>query len=565
MVFDIQMVFVTLYDYMKPNAYPHKYKPLHPIHLPNRTWPNNTVKKAPIWCSVDLRDGNQALVNPMNLSQKITFFNYLVSIGFKHIEVGFPAAASVEYEFVRHIIDHQLIPNDVTIQVLTQARPHLIETTINAISGAPSAIVHLYNSTSTAQRKYVFKSSPNEIIDIALNGIKCIKSHLPKTNTSILLEYSPESFTGTEIDFSLDICNRVIDAWDVSSPIIINLPATVELFMPNVYADMIEYMSNHLNRREDVILSVHTHNDRGTGTAATELALLAGADRVEGTLFGNGERTGNLDITTVALNLLMHGIDPQLNVYDIPNMEAVYTECTGMDIHKRHPYAGELVFTAFSGSHQDAINKGFSGMDSNGIWDVPYLALDPKDINKTYQAIIRINSQSGKGGVAYILEHHFQCILPKRIQPTVSQFIQRRVEASGTEITPNEIWRIFETEFINRSDILQLLNTETQLESNGTVTSRLSIAYNQAVHQLSAAGNGPIDATKKALQPLFPTLTIESYAEHSLSRGSDSAAICYLTVNIDTTMFHGVGIDTNITLASIKALISAINRQLASE
>ena len=391
-------------NFIKGDALKKKYSQPSPIEPSSRTWPDNCLSKSPLWCSVDLRDGNQALVTPMNIHQKIDLFNYLVHIGFKHIEVGFPSASTVEFEFVRHIIEQNLIPNDVTIQVLTQARPHLIERTLASIEGASRAIVHLYNSTSTAQRNYVFNKSKDEIINIALNGISQIQTAITTKHGEITLQYSPESFTGTEIDFSMDICNQVIDAWTMNSPIIINLPATVELFMPNVYADMIEYASHHLHRRDEVILSIHTHNDRGTCTAATELALLAGADRVEGTLFGNGERTGNCDITTVALNLYMHGIDPMLDLSDLNQMEQVYRRCTGMDIPPRHPYAGELVFTAFSGSHQDAIKKGMAQYTPNRVWDVPYLTIDPEDIGKKYQAIIRINSQSGKGGVAYILE-----------------------------------------------------------------------------------------------------------------------------------------------------------------
>ena len=542
-----------------------KYRPIHPIELPNRTWPNQTLSRAPIWCSVDLRDGNQALVNPMTLQQKIDFFKYLVSIGFKEIEVGFPSASSVEYDFVRTIIENNLIPHDVSIQVLTQSRDHLIQKTMTAIEGAPRAIVHLYNSTSIAQRKYVFGKSKSEVIDLALFGVQTIQKYLNPSHKQIRLEYSPESFTGTEIEFSMDICNAVIDSWHHSNPIIINLPATVELFMPNVYADMIEYASNHLNRRSDVILSVHTHNDRGTCTAATELALLAGAQRVEGTLFGNGERTGNLDITTVALNLLMHGIDPQLDVSDLNQMESVYTACTGMDIHQRHPYAGELVFTAFSGSHQDAIKKGMAQYSPQNTWDVPYLTLDPEDIGKKYEAIIRINSQSGKGGIAYILEHDFQCIVPKNMQPTIAKIIQASAEETQKELQPKEIWRLFESEFINRNESLQLNQIKTHLDESGSVSGELYVTYKGNQQTLTGTGNGPIDAAKKALLPLFSDLSVLFYSEHSLSQGSDSKAICYITIQMNDTQIHGIGIDTNITVASIKALLSAINRSIKLE
>lgn len=552
-------------NFIKGDALKKKYSQPSPIEPSSRTWPDNCLSKPPLWCSVDLRDGNQALVTPMNIHQKIDLFNYLVHIGFKHIEVGFPSASTVEFEFVRHIIEQNLIPNDVTIQVLTQARPHLIERTLASIEGASRAIVHLYNSTSTAQRNYVFNKSKDEIINIALNGISQIQTAITTKHGEITLQYSPESFTGTEIDFSMDICNQVIDAWTMNSPIIINLPATVELFMPNVYADMIEYASHHLHRRDEVILSIHTHNDRGTCTAATELALLAGADRVEGTLFGNGERTGNCDITTVALNLYMHGIDPMLDLSDLNQMEQVYRRCTGMDIPPRHPYAGELVFTAFSGSHQDAIKKGMAQYTPNRVWDVPYLTIDPEDIGKKYQAIIRINSQSGKGGVAYILEKDHQCILPKKLQPEVATFVQDTAEKSGGEISSDQIWAIFNSEFINREDHLRLLKIHTELFDNGTVKSDLTISYDGTEHQLSSLGNGPIDASKKALQTIFPSITIDSYSEHSLSQGSDSNAICYITISYESSICHGVGIDTNITLASVKALFSAINRRLVLE
>ena len=503
----------------KNNQHPkHKYARLSPLQLTTREWPNKTLTKAPIWCSVDLRDGNQALVTPMNLTQKIELFNYLVSIGFKHIEVGFPSASNVEFEFVRHIIENNLIPDDVSIQVLTQAREHLIKRTLEAIEGAHSAIVHLYNSTSIAQRNYVFNKSKDEIIQIALDGVDLIKNNLTSQHKNIILEYSPESFTGTEIEFSMDICNQVIDRWNVSAPIIINLPATVEMFMPNVYADMIEYASNHLNRRKEVILSVHTHNDRGTCTAATELALLAGADRVEGTLFGNGERTGNLDITTVALNMVMHGIDPELDVYNLNEMEQIYKRSTGMSIPQRHPYAGELVFTAFSGSHQDAIKKGMAKYNKKSIWDIPYLTIDPEDIGKKYQAIIRINSQSGKGGVAYILESVYNCVIPKNMQPDVAAFIQKKAESTGTEISPADVWTIFNEEFVNQNRHISLEKIHTELFEDGKVQSDLKINYNGMIESLSSTGNGPIDASKKALTHLFPNIKVESYSEHSLSR-----------------------------------------------
>ena len=536
-----------------------KYQALHPLTLEDRTWPNQRLTKAPIWCSVDLRDGNQALVSPMNMQQKIEFFKHLVDLGFKEIEVGFPSAATIEYEFVRYIIENKLIPDDVHIQILTQAREHLIKRSLEAIQDCPNAIIHLYNSTSIAQRHYVFNKSKDEIIKMALQGIAWIKKHRQAQNHGLRLEYSPESFTGTEIDFSVEICNAVIDEWQ-DEALIINLPATVELFTPNVYADMIEYCSRKLKRRNEIILSVHTHNDRGTCTAASELALLAGADRVEGTLFGNGERTGNLDITTLALNLFMHGIDPKLKLNKLDHTQDVYSRCTQMSIPERHPYAGDLVFTAFSGSHQDAIKKGFEQYDPKNKWDVPYLTIDPQDIAKEYQAIIRINSQSGKGGVAYILEKDFKCQLPKSMQATIAKFIQEECEKTGQEIKAAKIWSIFNHEFVNRHDHLAIKNIHSEMNNDGQVKLDLTLQIKQKEHIFTATGNGPIDAAKKALESSFKDLKITDYAEHALSEGSDAQAICYLKIHFNQESTIGVGIDQNITLASLKALLSALNR-----
>ena len=539
-----------------------KYQPTHPIAPTHREWPNRRLTAAPIWCSVDLRDGNQALTNPMPIDKKIQFFNYLVQMGFKHIEVGFPSAATVEFEFVRHIIEQGLIPQDVTIQVLTQAREHLIERTMDAIQGVPRAIVHLYNATSVAQRKYVFNKSKKDIITMARHGVQLIQTYRNANHPHILLEYSPESFTGTEIDFSVDICNQVIEDWGDPSNTIINLPATVELFMPNVYADMIEYAHQHLIHRDAITLSVHTHNDRGTGVAATELALLAGADRVEGTLFGNGERTGNLDIVTVALNLMMHGIDPTLTLHNIPESAAIYEACTGMTIPPRHPYAGDLVFTAFSGSHQDAIKKGLAAYSPETPWDVPYLAIDPLDIGRKYEAIIRINSQSGKGGVAYVLEHEWQCILPKAMQPVVAQYIQQHAESMQAEIQSETIWSLFLDEFVNRNDPIELISVRTTPLEDDRIQSNVVIKQNHQEIVVSGQGNGPIDASKNALSTSFPGIKIVSYSQHSLGQGSDSQAMCYLTVTHEGTTYHGVGMDTNITIAGVKALISSMNQFL---
>ncbi len=544
---------------------PKKYHPFPKISLPDRTWPQQHLSSAPVWCSVDLRDGNQALINPMTMDQKLRLFKLLCDLGFKEIEVGFPAASTVEYQFVRRLIEENLIPDDVHIQVLTQAREHLINTTIESIQGAPNSIVHLYNSTSVAQRRDVFKKSKEEIIDIALQGVRWIKAALAKSDVRPVLEYSPESFTGTELDYSLDICNRVIDEWDPDGPMIINLPATVELCMPNVYADMIEYASRHLHRRDQVILSCHTHNDRGTGTAATELALLAGAQRVEGTLFGNGERTGNLDIVTVALNMLTHGIDPKLDLSDLPYIMGITDACTNLPVHERHPYAGSLVFTAFSGSHQDAINKGMAAhsLQKDPKWEVPYLSIDPSDIGKSYEAIIRINSQSGKGGVAYILEQEFQCALPKAMHVEVSKLVQRVAEVTEKEVDPQQIWSIFSESYLELDHPLSFGHFKMHSDTQQQTTCTLDLHYQGQPHQLSGTGNGPIDACKQALLTILPDFSIASYHEHSLSSGSESNAICYIQVQQDGRSWFGVGIDPNITTASVRALLSALNRLAA--
>ena len=478
-----------------------KYRPFPTIDLPDRQWPNRTLTQAPLWCSVDLRDGNQALINPMNLEQKLRMFSLLVDIGFKQIEVGFPSAAAVEFDFTRTLIERDLIPDDVYPQVLTQSRDHLIRRTFEAIEGTPRAIVHLYNSTSELQRRVVFRMDRAAIRGIAVDGTRLVRELADRTDTEILYEYSPESFTGTELDFSVEVCDAVIEAWDPSPqrPIIINLPATVELATPNVHADQIEWFLRHVQRRDSIILSLHTHNDRGTGVAATELALMAGADRVEGTLFGNGERTGNVDIVTVALNLYTQGIDPGLDLHDLSRLIEVSDYCTELPVGARHPYAGELVFTAFSGSHQDAINKGMTAQSDapDSLWEVPYLPIDPTDIGRSYQAIIRINSQSGKGGVAYVMETEFGCQLPKTMQPEFGQVVQELSDRSGREVEAHEIWRAFQREYLEADAPLRFLDyaiasdTEDSSRMHGTLTLAVDGAEMELKRQRQRADRRP--------------------------------------------------------------------------
>ena len=549
-----------------------KYRPFPTIDLPDRKWPNRTLTQAPQWCSVDLRDGNQALINPMNLEQKLRMFSLLVDIGFKQIEVGFPSAAAVEFDFTRTLIERDLIPEGVYPQVLTQSRDHLIRRTFEAIAGTPRAIVHLYNSTSELQRRVVFRMDRAAIRGIAVDGTRLVRELADRTDTEVLYEYSPESFTGTELDFSVEVCDAVIEAWDPSPqrPIIINLPATVELATPNVHADQIEWFLRHVQRRDSIILSLHTHNDRGTGVAATELALMAGADRVEGTLFGNGERTGNVDIVTVALNLYTQGIDPGLDLHDLSRLIEVSDYCTELPVGARHPYAGELVFTAFSGSHQDAINKGMTAQsdDPGSLWEVPYLPIDPTDIGRSYQAIIRINSQSGKGGVAYVMDTEFGCQLPKTMQPEFGQVVQELSDRSGREVEAHEIWRAFQREYLEADAPLRFLDyaiasdTEDSSRMHGTLT----LAVDGAEMELRGTGNGPIDALKDALgEAGLADFRLTHYSEHALGQGTDSTAIAYIQIaRDDGTQRFGVGTNPNIAKASALALISALNRTLAA-
>ena len=546
-----------------------KYRPFPPVALPNRQWPNRTLTRAPIWCSVDLRDGNQALAQPMSVEEKLEYFDLLVKIGFKEIEIGFPSDSQIEFDFCRRLIDENRIPADVAIQVLCQCREDLITRSLAALAGARHAIFHLYNSTSPKQREYVFNASRADIARIATDGVACLKRHmqpLVAAGTRLQLEYSPESFTSTELEFALEVCEAVTDVWapTADNPIILNLPATVEYAMPNVHADQIEWMCTHLTRRDRTIVSLHTHNDRGTGVAATELALLAGADRVEGTLFGNGERTGNLDLVTVALNLYTHGLHPGLDFSDINAIRDIYERCTKLEVPPRQPYAGELVFTAFSGSHQDAIKKSWPHQGPGKPWDVLYIPIDPADIGRSYKAIIRINSQSGKGGVAYILEHEYGFSLPKAMHREIGKIINDVADAKGTELTPADIHAAFQEEYLGRTAPLALQHFKTS-ERDSNVTCEAAIELHGQAHRLTAKGNGPIDAFVRALgTTALPKFEVLSYSEHSLGKGAEARAVSYIQIKTERghTLF-GAGIDTNIELASIKAVVSALNRVLA--
>ena len=562
-------------SHQKYTPYPKQFHP----ELLDRRWPNRRIDFAPRWCSVDLRDGNQALVNPMNAAKKIEMFNLLVEVGFKEIEIGFPSASQTEFDFTRHLIEKNLIPEDVYPQVLTQARAHLIERSFEALKGAKQAIMHLYNSTSELQRRVVFKLGQDEILQIAVDGAKLIKKLADSSSTDFVLEYSPESFTGTEPEFSLKVCEAVIDIWNPTPDrkIIINLPSTVEMTTPNVYADQIEWFSRNVKNRESIILSLHTHNDRGTGVAATELALLAGAERVEGTLFGNGERTGNVDVVTVALNMYSQGIDPKLSLKDMQRIRKVFERCTELKIHERHPYAGELVFTAFSGSHQDAINKGMKELTASesNSWEVPYLPIDPRDLGRTYEAIIRINSQSGKGGVAYIMQSEFGCDLPKDMHPEVSAVVQKISEESGAEVPPKVIWDAFSEEFINKNTPYNFVNFRSwQNETRSVrVNCALTVEINGEARELVGEGNGPIDACRDALiRSGCPHFTLRKFVEHARSAGSDAEAVAYIYIQVEldgknapeTHKRYGVGIHSSMEKASVKALLSAVNRAVGS-
>ncbi|MFV0519276.1 MAG: 2-isopropylmalate synthase [Lachnospirales bacterium] len=539
-----------------------KYRPYPKVNLPNRKWVNNTIEKAPIWCSVDLRDGNQALESPMTLEQKVDFFKYLIKIGFKEIEIGFPAASDTEFQFTRHIIENNLIPDDVTIQVLTQSREHIINKTFEAIAGCKNAIVHLYNSTSTLQRDVVFNFSMEQTIALAVSGAKQLVE-LSKTceNSNISFEYSPESFTGTELDFALELLNSIIEVFNPSekNKLIINLPATVEMSTPNVYADQIEYICENINSRENLIISLHTHNDRGTGVAASELGILAGADRIEGTLFGNGERTGNADIMTLGMNLYTQGIDPKLDFSHIDDMVEIYERMTLLPVHERHPYAGKLVFTAFSGSHQDAINKGLQSLkDKETLWEVPYLPLDPYDVGRTYDPIIRINSQSGKGGVAYVLEKHFNLVIPKVMQQHFSSIVTKVSDDKTKVLDFKELYNLFEKEYINFNVPIELLKYK---EVNDEVTTLTSyIIYNGSSATIEGVGNGVVEALCDSLAKFTgKNFNVKQYSQHALEVGSKSKAITYIEIEHNGKSYFGAGISSNITKSSLFAVISALN------
>jgi 2-isopropylmalate synthase len=551
-----------------------KYRAFPPIELPERQWPSRSITTAPTWCSVDLRDGNQALPIPMSVEEKLKLFDLLVSVGFKEIEVGFPSASQIEFDFIRRLVDENRIPDDVTVQVITQAREDLIRRTFESIQGMKKVIIHLYNSTSPAQRRLVFGLNKAGIIDIATRGTQLIKDLVPTIpETQVIFQYSPESFALTEIDFSLEICEAVMDVWQPTpeAKIILNLPETVQIATPNIYADQIEWFCRHMRDRESAIISLHTHNDRGTGVATTELGLMAGAERVEGTLFGNGERTGNVDIITVALNMYMQGINPHLNFGDIDAIRAVYEECTRMQVPVRHPYSGELVFTAFSGSHQDAIQKGMAAWDGapDAVWEVPYLPIDPKDIGRTYEAIIRINSQSGKGGVAYVMENEFGFQLPKAMRVEFGKIINAIADARGDELTPQQIYDAFEHEYLQRTSpfSLEAFHAEKAgASSPDEVVCRARVILNGELYELSGSGNGPIDAFVRALnQASLASFTVRSYTEHSLNHGSDARAVAYLQIETPSgRTFFGAAIATNIEQASIKAVLNAVNRVQAA-
>ncbi|HTC52794.1 MAG TPA: 2-isopropylmalate synthase [Steroidobacteraceae bacterium] len=543
-----------------------KYAPFRPIGLTDRTWPNRLIERAPSWCSVDLRDGNQALIEPMNPARKHRMFEQLVKIGFKEIEVGFPAASQTDFDFVRELIDGDLIPDDVTIQVLTQARPEIIARTYQALDGARRVIVHVYNSTSTTQRRVVFKLDRAGVRDIAVRGAECVRREAERRRgTEWSFEYSPESFTATELDYAVEVCDAVTQVWEPTpqNKVILNLPATVEMATPNVYADQIEWFCRQVAHRDSVVISVHPHNDRGTGVAAAELAVMAGADRVEGTLFGNGERTGNVDIVTLALNLYSQGVAPGLDFSNINEVARCAEACNQLPIHPRHPYVGDLVFTAFSGSHQDAIKKGFAALQPGATWDVPYLPIDPQDLGRTYDSIVRINSQSGKGGVAYLLERDHQYLLPRRLQIEFSQVVQAAVDASGKELTSDELAALFSAEYLSTTGPFVYRSHQLAATADGADRERITLHVDRdgSPVTLTGSGSGPIDALVAALGLPMDVL---SYSEHSRSAGSGAQAVAYveITTHSRVTLF-GVGIHNNIITASLLAVVSAVNRAMA--
>jgi 2-isopropylmalate synthase len=547
-----------------------KYKRVPAVNFSEREWPNRQIEKAPIWCSVDLRDGNQALIEPMVVEEKIEYFDLLVKLGFKEIEVGFPSASQIEYDFLRQLVDRKLIPDDVTIQVLVQCREHLLKRTFEALEGVKTAIVHIYNSTSTLQRDVVFNMSREEIKQIAVEGTKLVKEYAKEFPGKVVLQYSPESFTGTELDFALEVCNAVQDIWEPTpdNKLIFNLPATVEMTSPNVYADQIEWMHRNFKNRDSIILSVHPHNDRGTGVASAELSLMAGADRIEGTLFGNGERTGNVDILNIAFNMFSQGINPELNIENINEIIEVYERCCKIPVHVRHPYAGKLVFTAFSGSHQDAINKGVKALmeRKSSIWEVPYLPIDPADIGRKYEPIVRINSQSGKGGVAFIMETYYGYKLPKAMHKEFADIIQKISEKQG-EVAPEQIMDEFKITYLEKKEPLHFRKCkfEDLSDSDMSYDTLAKIVYtdNGVEKTFEATGNGPIDAVQNGLhQEMNLDVKVLDYSEHALGEGANAQAAAYIHLldrKTGKTVF-GVGVSSNITRASIRAIFSALNR-----
>ena len=548
-----------------------RYKRNPVVDYPEREWPNKEIEKAPIWCSVDLRDGNQALIEPMVVEEKMEFFNMLVKMGFKEIEIGFPAASQIEYDFLRQLVERRMIPDDVRVQVLVQCREHLIKRTFEAIQGIKKVVVHIYNSTSTLQRDVVFHKDKEEIKQIAIEGTELVKKYAKDYDGDLMLEYSPESFTGTELDYALEVCTAVQETWGMATPekpIIINLPSTVEMNTPNVYADQIEWMNRHFKNRDSIILSVHPHNDRGTGVAATELALLAGADRVEGTLFGNGERTGNVDILTLAYNMFSQGIDPQLQVENVRELAEVYERCTKMDIPPRHPYAGKLVFTAFSGSHQDAINKGMQALhERNGeYWEVPYLPIDPSDIGRQYEPIVRINSQSGKGGVAFVMDTFYGFKLPKGMHKEFADVIQKISEKQG-EVAPEQIMDEFRSCYLDRKEPIHFRKcqiTDTEVEDGVYATLIKAVYTDHGMEKtFEGVGNGPIDAVQRGLEKeLGINIKVLDYNEHALRSGSNAQAASYIHLMDQDSgrVTYGVGVSSNITKSSIRGIFSAVNR-----
>ncbi|CAG7845383.1 2-isopropylmalate synthase [Pseudoclavibacter triregionum] len=567
----------------QPSAMPtHRYIPHHEqikVDLPDRTWPSKRIEVAPRWCAVDLRDGNQALIDPMSPERKKVMFQLLVKMGYKEIEVGFPSASQTDFDFVRTLIEEDLIPEDVTIQVLTQAREHLIRRTYEALEGCHRAIVHLYNSTSVLQRKVVFGKDEQGIIDIAVEGAKLCKSlESVIPDTEIIYEYSPESYTGTELEFARDICDAITEVFEATpeNKVIINLPATVEMSTPNIYADSIEWMHRNLARRDSIILSLHPHNDRGTAVAAAELGYMAGADRIEGCLFGNGERTGNVDLVTLGVNLFTQGVDPQIDFSDIDEIRRTVEYCNQIDVHERSPWGGDLVYTAFSGSHQDAIKKGFEAMEAEAkeqgihvdemVWAVPYLPVDPKDLGRTYEAVIRVNSQSGKGGVAYLLKEHRNLDLPRRLQIEFSGVVQRRTDSEGGEVSADEIWSIFQDEYLPVEDaaskwgLLELKKTRTSSDLDGNVSLEVELRRGEELIERSGSGNGPIDAFVGLLGDAGISARLLDYVEHTLAAGQDAQAAAYIELEIEGSRFWGVGIDGDIAIASLKAIVSAVNR-----